>query len=109
MPVASILDSVTNAIGDHGIYAVFLLMALDAVFPAASELIMVYAGALASGAIAGQGVFLVGFGRISSGLAAYLAGQRIRNVLLAPKHKPGRARPHPRWRVVPNAKVEVDQ
>ena len=73
MPVASILDSVTNAIGDHGIYAVFLLMALDAVFPAASELIMVYAGALASGAIAGQGVFLVGFGRISSGLAAYLA------------------------------------
>ncbi len=73
MPVASILDSVTNAVGDHGIYAVFLLMALDAVFPAASELIMVYAGALASGAIAGQGVFLVGFGRISSGLAAYLA------------------------------------
>ena len=73
MPIASILDSVTNAVGDHGIYAVFLLMALDAVFPAASELIMVYAGALASGAIAGQGVFLVGFGRISSGLAAYLA------------------------------------
>ena len=73
MPVASILDPLTNAVGDHGIYAVFLLMALDAVFPAASELIMVYAGALASGAIAGQGVFLVGFGRISSGLAAYLA------------------------------------
>lgn len=73
MPVASILDSVTSAIGDHGLYAVFLLMALDAVFPAASELVMVYAGALASGAIAGQGVFLAGFGRISSGFAAYLA------------------------------------
>ena len=73
MPVASILDSVTSAVGDHGLYAVFLLMALDAVFPAASELVMVYAGALASGAIVGHGVYFVGFGRISSGLAAYIA------------------------------------
>lgn len=73
MPVASIFDPITSAIGDHGFYAVFLLMALDAVFPAASELVMVYAGALASGAIAGQSVSLVGFGRIPSGFAAYLA------------------------------------
>lgn len=72
MPVASLLDSVTSAIGDHGIYAVFGLMALDAVFPAASELVMVYAGALASGAIVGHDVHLLGFGRISSGLVAYL-------------------------------------
>ncbi len=35
-------------------------MALDAVFPAASELVMVYAGALASGAIAGADVTLFG-------------------------------------------------
>src|SRR5439155_9033992 len=35
-------------------------MALDAVFPAASELVMVYAGALASGAFAGQHVVLFG-------------------------------------------------
>ena len=73
MPVASLLDTVTSAIGDHGIYAVFGLMALDAVFPAASELVMVYGGALASGAIVGHDVQLVGFGRISSGLVAYLA------------------------------------
>ena len=53
MIVASITGSITQAIGDHGIYAVFLLMAVDAVFPTASELVMVYAGALASGAIAG--------------------------------------------------------
>ena len=46
---------------------------------------------------------------LADSLAAYLAGQRMRNVLLAPKHKRGRGRPHPRWRVVPNAKVEVDQ
>src|SRR4051794_41438212 len=35
-------------------------MAVDAVFPAASELVMVYAGALAAGAFAGQHVTLFG-------------------------------------------------
>src|SRR5438093_8733224 len=35
-------------------------MAIDAVFPAASELVMVYAGALAAGAFAGQHVVLFG-------------------------------------------------
>ena len=35
-------------------------MAIDAVFPAASELVMVYAGALASGAFASQDVVLFG-------------------------------------------------
>lgn len=42
-------------------------------------------------------------------LAARLEGERIRSVLLAAKHKPGRARPHSLWRVVPNVKIEVDQ
>jgi membrane protein DedA with SNARE-associated domain len=58
--IASITGSITTAIGDYGLYAVFLLMALDAVFPAASELVMLYAGAIASGAIAGQSVTLFG-------------------------------------------------
>src|SRR5262249_18403822 len=40
--LASITSSITSFIGDHGVYAVFLLMAIDAVFPAASELVMVY-------------------------------------------------------------------
>ena len=76
MPVASILseltDAVTTVVGDHGLYAVFLLMAIDAVFPAASELVMVYAGALAAGAFAGQDVVL--FGRhVEDGLPAYVA------------------------------------
>src|SRR5436190_1550541 len=35
-------------------------MAIDAVFPAASELVMLYAGAVASGALAGQNVVLFG-------------------------------------------------
>ena len=50
--LASLTGSVTSAIGNHGVYAVFALMAIDAVFPAASELVMLYAGALASGAFA---------------------------------------------------------
>ena len=58
--LASLTGSVTSFIGNHGVYAVFALMALDAVFPAASELVMVYAGALASGAFASQHVVLFG-------------------------------------------------
>src|SRR5438128_9464752 len=46
-------------------------MALDAVFPAASELVMVYAGALAAGAFAGQHVTLFG-SRVSSHAGAYV-------------------------------------
>jgi membrane protein DedA with SNARE-associated domain len=58
--LASVTGSITSFVGDHGVYAVFALMALDAVFPAASELVMVYGGALASGAFAGQHVVLFG-------------------------------------------------
>jgi membrane protein DedA with SNARE-associated domain len=61
---------VTSFIGDHGIIAVFLLMAAAAVVPAASELTMLYGGALASGALAGHvGIFGHRFG---SGVSAYL-------------------------------------
>ena len=76
MLVASILsgitDAITSAIGDYGLYAVFLLMLVDAVLPAASEVVMVYAGAVAAGAFAGQDVVLFG-STIDDGLAAYVA------------------------------------
>ncbi len=59
-------------IGDYGLYAVFWLMLIDAVLPAASELVMVYGGALAAGAFANQEVTL--FGRtIDEGWPAFLA------------------------------------
>jgi membrane protein DedA with SNARE-associated domain len=74
--VASILseitEAITSAIGDYGLYAVFLLMLIDAVLPAASEVVMVYGGALASGAFAGQEVVLFGQ-TIEEGFPAYLA------------------------------------
>ena len=76
MLVASILselsDAITSVIGDYGLYAVFWLMLIDAVLPAASELVMVYGGALAAGAFANQEVTL--FGRtIDEGWPAYVA------------------------------------
>jgi membrane protein DedA with SNARE-associated domain len=71
VPVAGVTGSLTSLIGDHGVYAVFLLMAIDAVFPAASELVMVYAGALAAGAFVGQDVVLFGT-HVSSGFWGYL-------------------------------------
>ncbi len=66
-----ITEFVTDAIGDAGIYAVFALMLIDAVFPAASELVMVYSGALAAGAF-GANVVLFGH-EFGEGAAAYTA------------------------------------
>jgi membrane protein DedA with SNARE-associated domain len=71
VPVAGVTSTLTSLIGNHGVYAVFLLMAIDAVFPAASELVMVYAGALAAGAFAGQHVTLFGH-EITSHAWAYV-------------------------------------
>jgi membrane protein DedA with SNARE-associated domain len=76
LPVASILseitDLLTTQIGDHGLYAVFGLMLLDAVFPAASEPVMVYSGAVAAGAFAGQETVLFGY-EFAEGAPAYAA------------------------------------
>jgi membrane protein DedA with SNARE-associated domain len=61
---------VTSFLAHHGVWAVFVLMLIDAVFPAASELVMLYGGALASGALTYK---LDVFGTRSSGFGAYLA------------------------------------
>jgi membrane protein DedA with SNARE-associated domain len=62
---------VTSFVGNHGLVAVFVLMFVAAVFPAASELTMIYGGALASGAVAGH--VALGSHRFGSGAGAYLA------------------------------------
>src|SRR5712691_11171522 len=67
VPVASI----TSFVGDHGIYAVFALMVAAAVVPAASELVMIYAGAVAAGAFASAHVDLFGH-RISTPAWAFV-------------------------------------
>jgi membrane protein DedA with SNARE-associated domain len=88
MLVASITGSVTSAVAAHGVYAVFVLMAIDAVFPAASEIVMLYAGAVAAGVFAtahGVSVFgaHVGFGAGAfvalalAGTVGYLVGALV--------------------------------
>ncbi len=72
MPVASLTSSITSFVGNHGLYAVFLLMFVDAVFPAASELVMVAGGALAAHAFSTGSVDLLG-ARLSSPFPIYLA------------------------------------
>ncbi len=47
--LAGLSSSLTSQVASHGAYAVFVLMLIDAVFPAASELVMLYAGAVAAG------------------------------------------------------------
>ena len=72
MLVASFTSSLTQLVGDYGLYAVFLLMLVDAVFPAGSEIVMLYGGAIASGRspVRTSPCSAMSF---ASGLPAYLA------------------------------------
>jgi membrane protein DedA with SNARE-associated domain len=56
--LASITQTITDWIAQHGAYAVFIIMAIDAVLPAGGELTMLVAGALAGGAFAHHPVLL---------------------------------------------------
>ena len=72
MLLASVSGSFTSAVANHGVYAVFGLMAIDALFPAFSELVMLYAGAVAAGVFpAANGVTLFG-SRIGFGAGAFV-------------------------------------
>jgi membrane protein DedA with SNARE-associated domain len=71
--LASISSSFTSQVASHGVYAVFGLMLIDAVFPAASEIVMLYAGAVSAGVLAtAHHVSLFGI-RLGSGMPAFLA------------------------------------
>ena len=70
--MGGLTDTVTTWIGDYGLYAIFFLSLVDAILPAASEVVMVYGGALAAGAFAGQSVTLFGT-TLESTWAAYVA------------------------------------
>src|SRR4051794_15773362 len=71
MPLASITTTITDWIGQNGVYAVFALMALDALLPVGGELIMLYAGALSAGAIAGQHAEVFG-SHLATGIESYV-------------------------------------
>ena len=59
----------TSWLAHYGVFAIVVLMAVDAVFPAASELVMLYGGALASGALTHE---LDVAGWHTTGFAAYI-------------------------------------
>ena len=71
--VASLSSHLTSQVASHGIYAVFVLMAIDAVFPAASELVMLYAGAVAAGEFSSAGHVSLFGAKVGFGWPAYLA------------------------------------
>ena len=71
LPVASATGSVTSSVAQHGVYAIFVLMALDALLPVGGELIMLYAGVIAAGVVSGAHPSLFG-AQLSGGLESYV-------------------------------------
>jgi membrane protein DedA with SNARE-associated domain len=69
--LASLTSTLTDWVGSHGAYAVFFIMLLDAVFPVGGELTMLFAGALAAGAIAGHHPLFLGQS-LHTGLESYV-------------------------------------
>ena len=69
--LASISSQFLDWIAHNGVYAVFGLMALDALLPVGGELIMLFAGALAAGAVASAQPTLFGAG-LHTGLESYV-------------------------------------
>jgi membrane protein DedA with SNARE-associated domain len=70
--LASISSSFTSQVASHGAYAVFVLMLIDAVFPAASELVMLYAGAVAAGVFSSAHHVSLFGAKIGFGAGAYV-------------------------------------
>jgi membrane protein DedA with SNARE-associated domain len=69
--IASLTSELTSSIAHHGVYAVFALMAIDALLPVGGELIMLYAGALSAGAIAGERAVVFGT-HLATGIESYV-------------------------------------
>jgi membrane protein DedA with SNARE-associated domain len=69
--LASLTGQLTSWIAHHGAYAVFAIMALDALLPVGGELTMLFAGALAAGSIAGAHPVLLGH-TMQTGLESYV-------------------------------------
>jgi membrane protein DedA with SNARE-associated domain len=69
---ASISSTFTDAVAHDGLLAVTVLMAVDALLPAAGGIVMLVAGALAAGVFAGHHPTLFGLD-LGTGLGSYIA------------------------------------
>jgi membrane protein DedA with SNARE-associated domain len=70
--LAGITSTFESHIATQGAYAVFVLMAIDAVFPAASEVVMLYAGAVAAGVFPGTHHVSLFGAKIGFGIGAFV-------------------------------------
>ena len=70
--LGSLTSTWESHIASQGAYAVFVLMAIDAVFPAASEVVMLYAGAVAAGVFPSAHHVSVFGAKVGFGVGAYI-------------------------------------
>jgi membrane protein DedA with SNARE-associated domain len=70
--LAGITSTFESHIATQGAYAVFVLMAIDAVFPAASEVVMLYAGAVAAGVFPGTHHVSLFGAKVGFGIGAFI-------------------------------------
>jgi membrane protein DedA with SNARE-associated domain len=69
---ATVTTQLTDWVAQHGVYAVFALMAIDALLPVGGEVVMLYAGVVAAGAASKATVTVFGIS-LASGFASYVA------------------------------------
>ncbi len=69
---ATVTTQLTDWVAQHGVYAVFVLMAIDALLPIGGELVMLYAGVVAAGAVSKVTVSVFGIS-LASGAVSYVA------------------------------------
>lgn len=72
MNAASLTAQLTDWIASNGLYAVFALMAVDALLPVGGELAMLYAGVMAAGAVSSASVSVFGI-ELGTGIETYVA------------------------------------
>ena len=70
--LGGITSTFESHIATQGAYAVFVLMAIDAVFPAASEVVMLYAGAVAAGVFPGTHHVSLFGAKVGYGIGAFI-------------------------------------
>jgi membrane protein DedA with SNARE-associated domain len=70
--LAGVTSTFESHIATQGAYAVFVLMAIDAVFPAASEVVMLYAGAVSAGVFPGTHHVSLFGAKVGFGIGAFI-------------------------------------
>ena len=84
MLLASVSSSFTSQVADHGVYAVFGLLALGALLPVGSELVALVPAPSPPACSRGDGVSVFG-AHVGSGAGAYVAHLARGDARLSPR------------------------